>query len=89
MNDSDVRQILRRLEAIERRLESIAPASTWPTVKEARGQYQTSRETLRSLAAKGIIRQSANFPVRYYRPDLDRHFFGLIPEDMTTTEKES
>ena len=76
------RQILRRLDALQRQVASLRPMTQWPTVVEACETYGTSRETLRKLAALNVIRQSENFPVRYYRPDLDRHFFGLIPEEM-------
>ncbi len=89
MLSPDTRQILQRLEAIERRLSSIAPASTWPTVREACETYSVHRDTLCKLAARNVIRQSNAFPVRYYRPDLDRHFFGLIPEEMAWVETES
>ena len=89
MTNPIIRQILRRLEALQRQLASLRPMTQWPTVVEACEQYQTSRETLRKLAARGVIRQSENFPVRYYRPDLDRHFFGLIPAEMVLGETES
>ena len=78
------RQILRRLEALQRQVASLRPMTQWPAVVQACEEYGTSRETLRKLAARSVIRQSENFPVRYYRPDLDRHFFGLIPEEMTS-----
>ncbi len=76
------RQILRRLDALQRQLSSVNPLTQWPTVVQAGKEYGTSRETLRKLAARNVIRQSNAFPVRYYRPDLERHFFGLIPEEM-------
>ena len=84
MTDLETRSILRRLDSLQRQLASVAPQTKWPTVAEACEQYETSRETLRKLANRNVIRQSSAFPVRYYRPDLDRHFFGLIPEDMVS-----
>ena len=89
MLSPDTRQILRRLEALQRQLASLRPMTQWPTVREACETYGTSRETLRKLAARNVIRQSNAFPVRYYRSDLDRHFFGLIPEEMAWVETES
>ncbi len=84
MTDRATRAIIRRLDSIQRQLASVSPLTQWPTVREAVSQYSVSRETLRKLANRNVIRQSSAFPVRYYRPDLDRHFFGLIPEDMAS-----
>jgi hypothetical protein len=84
VTDRAVRAILRRLDSLQRQLASVNPLTQWPTVREACEQYNTSRETLRKLANRNVIRQSREFPVRYYRPDLDRHFFGLVPEEMAS-----
>ena len=78
------RQILRRLDALQRQVASLRPMTQWPTVREACETYSVHRDTLCKLAARNVIRQSNAFPVRYYRPDLDRHFFGLIPEEMAS-----
>ncbi|RLE28287.1 MAG: hypothetical protein DRJ65_00225 [Acidobacteria bacterium] len=78
MTDATAAQVLQRLESLERRIAAIDPATDWPTAEEAAKGFSVHRETLRKLAKAGKIRQSSNFPVRYYRPDLDRHFIGLV-----------
>ena len=70
--------IRNRLDALERRVEAIHPASEWVPVRQACEEYLVCRETLRKLEVRGLIDSAPELPKRYSRRSLDRHFFGVV-----------